>query len=188
MDQCCTHIKNPPIKTINCYKTIPYCTRPNSKGHIFKAIVHASTPRYKNLKADENLWVTNCDLNMVTESYRGVLNMSATLVHILHKYECNTRIHTNTYMSATGFQSWHKYECNTLKIFPDPPHSGVAIIYGPLVKWLKTILWVLHSYLSHLKKCCTHIPNPPIVWFRCHGRYNQVVGQDLKVPNNDCYI
>ena len=39
------------------------------------------------------------------KTYRGVLNMSATLVHILHKYECNTRIHTNTYMSATGFQS-----------------------------------------------------------------------------------
>ena len=48
------------------------------------------------------------------------------LVHILHKYECNIRIHTNTYMSATGFQSWHKYECNTLRNVPDPSHSGVV--------------------------------------------------------------
>ena len=61
--------------------------------------------------------------------------MSATLLHILHKYECNTRIHMNTYtcMSATGFQSRHKYECNTLKN-PDPTPSDVALIYGPYMK------------------------------------------------------
>ena len=129
--------------------------------------------------------------------------MSAPLVNILHKYECNTFIllthlrmqHLiHIYISATGFQSWNKYKCNTLKIFSILPPWGVA----PIFDWLKTFcrccthrylnsgrvkhfyisqhcLWpstymcskvvgALHSYLSYLKKCCTHIKDPSISW------------------------